>query len=107
MRHLRTVAVYMGIGMETRRHIVGMIAHLFHDVDLAVGRPAREVDGHHPEGWPSALALRQLDAGFHVAISPTLAGMGIDAAGIDLSVLLEAADDQRVVLDFRHKRTFG
>lgn len=36
MSHLRTIGVNMRIGMQTARHIVGMTAYLFHDINLTI-----------------------------------------------------------------------
>ena len=47
----------------------GLLADVFHDVDLAALGPADfvYVVAKHPEGGPDALALRDFDAGFEAA----------------------------------------
>ena len=65
------------------------------------------MDGHHPEGRPGALALRQLDASLHVAVLPTGIPAGIDAAGIDGAVLLEAVNLERTFRALRYGTALG
>src|SRR5580693_3720057 len=46
------------------------LANVFHDVDLATGRPTCFVDviAQHPERWPHALARRNFDACFEAPV---------------------------------------
>ena len=93
---LRILGVVVVLGVDTGRYLVGHDAHLFHDVDLTALRPGVRVPvvayGHHPEGRPCTLTLRQFDAGFEIAVGPTFLHLRIDAAGVDLTVLLETMD---------------
>ena len=97
MRHLRAVRVNVSVGVQARRHIVGVITHFLHDVDLAVGGPRLEVYRHHPECRPGATTLRQLDACLDVAIFPALFHLGVDTARINLAVLFQTGDAQGAV----------
>ena len=105
--NLSTVRMNVSVGMQTRGYIVRMVAHLLHDVNLAVGRPRAEIHGHHPEGRPRALALRQLDARLDIAILPALLHLGIDAAGMDLTVLLQGGDAELAATHLRDEPALG
>src|SRR5215467_6551247 len=48
--------------VQCTMHRRGLLADVFHDVDLAAGRPADFIDvaPEHPEGRPNALSVRNL-----------------------------------------------
>src|SRR5574344_982588 len=75
--NLSVVGMIMSEGMKTRRDIVGIGAHLFHNVHFAIVGPCREFHWHHPEGRPSALALRQLYLCLDISVCPTSAHIAI------------------------------
>ena len=37
--NLCAIGMHVGIGMQARRNVVGMVTYLLHDVDFAIGRP--------------------------------------------------------------------
>ena len=104
---LSIIRVHMGIGVQTRRYEVGVIAHFLHDINLAIGRPGVEVHRHHPESRPCALTLGQLDASLDVAILPTFLHVGIHTTRINLAILLEAVDEQLAIHQLRDVTSFG
>ena len=107
MGHLCACGVDVSIGVQAAGDVVGVAAHLLHDVYLTIGGPRLEVDWHHPEGRPCALALWQLDAGLNISVGPTAVHLGIDTSGVDLAVLLEAVDAQRPILDLGPRLAVG
>ena len=80
-----------------------MEAHLLHNVNLAIVGPGCEFDRHHPESWPRALALRQVDAALNVAVFPALTYFCIDSARINLVVFLQASDVKTAVFDLSNQ----
>ena len=105
--HLCALGMHVGVGVKARRYIVGMIAHLLHNVNLAVSRPRTEVHRHHPEGRPCTLTLRQFDAGLDIAVLPAFLHLGIDTAGVDLAVLLQGGDAQLATTHLSHQLALG
>ena len=98
MGNLCAIRMNMGISMKARWHIIRMVSHLLHDVNLSISRPWPEVHGHHPESGPCTLASRQLDTSFDITVSPALAHLRIDTSRIDSAVLLQATDDECIIL---------
>ena len=37
--NLCAIGMHVGIGVQARRNVVGMVTYLLHDVDFAIGRP--------------------------------------------------------------------
>src|SRR5215472_10008492 len=89
-------------------HLVGLLADVLHDVDLAAGGPADGIDvvTEHPERGPDSLPGRNLDASLEAPVGLREVGGGLQAgrgvaagdtvgAGV---VLLEHVDDEVSIL---------
>ena len=93
--------------MKTRRYIIRIGTHLFHNVYLTVIRPCCKFDRHHPESRPCALALRQLYLCLNISVCPTRTHITIETCGIDLSIFLEALYAQFTILQICHTCSGG
>ena len=62
-----------------------VVASGLHDVDLAAGGPGsvHGVDGHHPDGGPEPVALRDPCLHFDATIGNCCAHFGVDAGRLD------------------------
>jgi hypothetical protein len=56
--------------MKGTMHDAGLSAYIFHDIDLAAGRPVNltKIFTEHPKGRPDTLPEWDLDTGHHHSI---------------------------------------
>ena len=64
--------VVEGFGMNSSHERIGIVADLFHNVDLPAARPADffDVFAEHPNGWPCAEAFGKFGAYFEPSSVP-------------------------------------